>query len=60
MSLQVGIFRSEVVGKDETLDLPVFDRAVTEEFLEKLFSWYMGMGYSPRLPRHSSYAPVLA
>ena len=37
MSLQVGIFRSEVVGKDETLGLPVFDRAVTEEFLEKLF-----------------------
>lgn len=60
MSLQVGIFRSEVVGKDETLGLPVFDRAVTEEFLEKFFSWYIGMGYSPRLPRHSSYAPVLA
>lgn len=47
MSLQVGIFRSEVVGKDETLDLPVFDRAVTEEFLEKLFFMVYGDGVFP-------------
>ena len=43
MSLQVGIFRSEVIGKDETLDLPIFDRAVTEEFLEKLFFMVYGL-----------------
>lgn len=47
MSLQVGIFRSEVVGKDETLGLPVFDRAVTEEFLEKLFFMVYGDGVFP-------------
>ena len=47
MSLQVGIFRSEVIGKDETLDLPIFDRAVTEEFLEKLFFMVYGDGVFP-------------
>lgn len=47
MSLQVGIFRSEVIGKDETLGLPVFDRAVTEEFLEKLFFMVYGDGVFP-------------
>ena len=47
MSLQVGMFRSEVIGKDETLGLPVFDRAVTEEFLEKLFFMVYGDGVFP-------------
>ena len=47
MSLQVGIFRSEVIGKDETLGLPVCDRAVTEEFLEKLFFMVYGDGVFP-------------
>lgn len=47
MSLQVGIFRSEVIGKDETLGLPIFDRAVTEEFLEKLFFMVYGDGVFP-------------
>ena len=47
MSLQVGIFRSEVIGKDERLGLPIFDRAVTEEFLEKLFFMVYGDGVFP-------------
>ena len=47
MSLQVGIFRSEIIGKDETLGLPIFDRAVTEEFLEKLFFMIYGNGVFP-------------
>lgn len=47
MSLQVGIFRSEKIGIDEELQLPIFDRAVTEEFLEKLFFMVYGDGVFP-------------